>query len=318
MRVIIAGSGFGGLQAALELRGKKEVTEIIIIDSNQTMIYQPDLVYINKGSNYINKKSINLKKLYKSGFSKKQSIKFYNERVVEVRPRDNVLVTSNRKLDFDYLILAFGSVNNYIGIIGSKYSLCLKTPSDYLKVKSEIDDLFLKAKHYSKPSKVVLVGGGVTGVELAAEIKKKVGKYLDVILTHHANRLMNSFPYKVSVYVQKTLKKLGVEIMLGKLAKRFEKGVVVFNDGLTIDASLIIWCGGVKPNPVNYECALRTNQHGAIMVNDYLYSPSKKNIYSVGDGAYQFQNPQPMTAQNAIHQGKHAAKNILLILGKKN
>ena len=114
-RVVIAGSGFGGLDTALKLRKLNKKLEIIVIDKSPFFIYQVSLHEIISGKVKEEKLKINLAKLYQ-----KHKIIFYKDEIVQVKPLEKAIVTMARKLNFDYLVLGFGGITNFFGVEGMK------------------------------------------------------------------------------------------------------------------------------------------------------------------------------------------------------
>jgi NADH dehydrogenase len=247
---------------------------------------------------------------------RRRGIQFVQEEIIEVLSRENAIVTHARKIPFDYLVLAFGGVSNFYGVEGAEQNLlALKTFEDTLRIKEELRVALHKASYYHDPIKIIVCGGGVTGVEAATEIVEIAGKKANVIVCDSGKAVMKGFPSKAVKYVQNVLAVKGIKFLGNARIKKSLPGKLIFADGKEIYASVIVWCGGVKPNPVAQRAAMRTSERGAVMVNEYLQT-SYHNIYAVGDCSYSYKDPVPTTAQSAIKQAKIAAHNILADIAK--
>lgn len=311
-RVVIVGGGFGGLETALRLRDLEKKIEIVLISKNKEFIFKPFLYRVACSRGSFSSISINLKKILH-----KKNIKFYNEEVVHVKPLEQAVVTITRKINFDYLIWTVGSVSNDRNIEGvSINALKLQSKLDAIKIRKNLANELEKSKHYNQKLKVIICGGGITGVQLASQIADKTRKRTSVSLIETSERILKAFGLEVSQYATKVLKKKGINIITNKEIKEIDTGRIQFKEGEPAYAGVIIWCGGIKPNPINYKTGLRTNDKGGIMINEHLQS-SHPLIYAVGDCSYQFKNPKPMTAQTAINQGEVVAYNIHADIQKK-
>ncbi len=305
--IVIAGAGFAGIEAALHLRdlASKKDLDIRVFDKSKYFTYQPSLHMLATGVKSKKAITIDLELL----FSKK-GIRFYPEAIDKVNPKTKTIYSENRKVDFDYLIIGTGTVNNYRNVPGApENALCLKTLADADKIKNSIHHLIDKTKVYSQPPKIVVIGTGLTGVEMAAELADMVKKRAQVILVGTSSHILKGFSFDAIGYAEKILKKKGVDLQFNKSVSKIDSSKVSFRDKSEIYSSLTIWCGGVRANPVNRRLGLRTNEYHFIMVNNFLQT-NFLDVFAVGDCAYQFKTPQAMTAQTASAQGKLAAGNI--------
>ncbi|NQU98947.1 NAD(P)/FAD-dependent oxidoreductase [Candidatus Woesearchaeota archaeon] len=304
-RVIIAGAGFGGLETALRLREKNKKVEIIVIDKKSFFTYKASLHKLISGRSKKKRITIELEELLA-----KHRIKFYNDEVIQVKPLEKAVLTLSRKINFDYIVLSFGGVTNYFGVEGAKEnSFELKEVLDSMKIKKHVMEEVEKAKYYTDRIKIIICGAGLTGVETAGELVDMTKGKAKIILAEANSTIMPGFDKKVIEYAEKVLKKKGVTIINNAHIKRAEKGKITLKDGTEMYSNVMVWCCGIKPNPLTHKTGLRTNDRGAIMVNEYLQT-SHPHIYAIGDCAYLYKNPQPTTALIAIQEGKVTAHNI--------
>lgn len=305
-RVVIAGSGFGGLNLALKLKEAKKDLEVIVIDKNSFFTYIVSLHKLLAGS--IRKKSIliNLEKLYK-----KHNIKFYKEEIVQVKPLEKAIITKLKKINYDYLVLALGSVSQYRGIEGiEENAFNFKSVQDAENIREHVLKELKRSKHHKEPINMVVCGAGLTGVEVAGELADMTKHKAKTILIDALPTIMDGFDKESILYAEKTLKKKGVDIRTNSFITCVDPGQVRLKNKETIYSRTVIWCGGIKPNPVTYKTGLRTSDRGGLMVNNYLQTASP-NVYAIGDCAYMYKNPQATTALIAMGHAETVVHNIL-------
>ncbi|MFH1770058.1 MAG: NAD(P)/FAD-dependent oxidoreductase [archaeon] len=305
-KVVILGSGFGGMESALRLREMNHSLDIRVIDKSAYFTYQVSLHKVMVGNLKRSDIMINLENLYR-----KERIIFYKDEIIQVRPWDKIVVTGSRHLEFDYLVIAVGGVTNYFGTQGIKeYAFELKNVFDAEKIYRQVQNDLDKAKFYKEPINIVVCGGGLTGVEVAGEIADMSKGKAKVIIVESGKTIMKSFPKKAIDYAIKVLKKKAVEIRTGSRVKKAEKGKIILDNKKEIFTNTIVWCCGIKPPLIVHKMGLRTNERGAIITNEYLQT-ARPYIYAVGDCAYIYHNPQPQTALTAIQEAETVAKNII-------
>jgi len=171
--IVVLGAGFGGLRAARLLgKGVKKLGlsgayRVILIDRNPYQTYTPTLYEAATTSkttaNYLDLKSIVT--LPVDGLIKGSGAEFMEDEVKSVDLVGGDIHCAKNNLKFDYLVLAIGSVTNYFNIPGlEQHSMTLKTFMDAIKLRDKILDLYESGK---EEIRVVIGGGGSTGVELA-------------------------------------------------------------------------------------------------------------------------------------------------------
>jgi NADH dehydrogenase len=172
----------------------------------------------------------------------------------------------------------------------------------------------------------VVVGGGPTGIELAAAIQDFVRKALvrdysslmsqtRVLLVEAQDALLSGMKSKMSELAISRLRSRGIEILLKTRITKVWSGGIQTADGQTIPTRTVIWVAGVKPVAVVESLPFNKAKGGRIMVNQYLEVPGSPGVYVLGDCAYSLQEhgsvPYPPTQQVAQRQGPACARNII-------
>jgi NADH:ubiquinone reductase (H+-translocating) len=321
---VIVGGGFGGLAAAIALR--KAPVKVILIDRTNHHVFQP-LLYqvatsvlapsqISSPIRGILRKQKNTTVIMGevTGVGKEQRCVFVNS-----ADREHVPV------HYDYLILATGVRHSYFGHDEfEKFAPGLKNLANAVAIRNKVLEAFEQAEAEKDPQlhqdllTFILVGGGPTGVEMAAAFAVFVRTTLRsdfrridptkarIVLIDGGPRVLGTFAPDLSAAAQKRLEKLGVEVRLGHAVKKIdEEGVIVA--GERIPSKAVIWTAGVAPSPAGKWLGAETDKAGRVRVQGDLRVPWYPNIFVIGDTASLEQDgkPLPGVAQVAIQQGRH-------------
>ena len=314
-RIMIVGGGAGGLELATRLgdtMGKKKQAEITLIDATRTHVWKPLLHEIAAGS--MNPEKHELEYLAQAHWhyfhfrlgrmdglnrAKKEVTiaPFFDEEGVEVIAR--------RTFQYDTLVIAIGSTTNDFGVKGAQeHSITLDTQEQAEKFHRKLHNTMMRGQTQTTPLQpgqldVVIVGGGATGVELAAELHnttRALAAYgLDKIDADHdvkisiveANaRVLVALPVKLSESVEKELQKLKVNVYTGeRVTEVTDKGVQT-HSGRFIPSALVVWAAGIKaPDFLRDLDGLEVNKINQIVVRQTLQSVADDNIFALGDCA---------------------------------
>ena len=314
-RVVIVGGGAGGLELATKLGntlGKKKLAEIILIDAKKTHVWKPLLHEIAAGS--LNPDKDELEYLaqahwhhFKFRYGRVNQVDSKNK-TVSIEPTydiDGTEIIPLRKIKYDTLVLSVGSTVNDFNIPGAKeFAVALDTQDQAERFHQKLHNSILRAqtqKGSVRPGQleVVIVGGGATGVELAAELHKATREMtaygldrvnpdrdISIYLVEASNRLLPALPPKISVSVESELRKLNVKLFLGERVTKVTKEGIETQSGKKILSTLVVWAAGIKaPEFLSQINGIETNSIHQIKVESTLQSTSDANIFAFGDCA---------------------------------
>ncbi|TSC88819.1 MAG: hypothetical protein G01um10143_716 [Parcubacteria group bacterium Gr01-1014_3] len=339
-QIVILGAGFGGLHAAItigkQLRRYKldDKYEVILVDRNDFQTYTPTLYEAattsKETANYLDLKSIITIPVQTA--IKGLPVNFIKGEItkLDLMNGDIHLAREDQEeqIRYEYLLLALGAETNYFNIKGLKEnSLPLKTFYDSIKIRDRVLELFAEKPHI----KIVIGGGGSTGVELAGEIRQWLGELKKelspqcnaaVSIVDAGPRILGPFSERISRKATKRLTKLGVEIVNNSHIAKVQPQLATLEDGKEIPFDLLVWTGGVKSSSLMETMPLKTEPKGRVVVENEMnclpQTPDLKlygKVYGIGD-AICFMNPKtgkamPGVARAAISQATIAAKNII-------
>ena len=269
-------------------------------------------------------------------------IRFWMGELQEIVSNENKIILNNGELQYDYLVIATGTVTNYFGMENvKKNAIPMKTLEDALNMRNtmlqrtEIASNSLDIKEQEELMTIVVAGGGPTGVELSgmfAEMSKTIihkeypelshVKNAKIYLVDGGPALLAPMSKNSQEETLKQIKKLGVEVFLNKQVVDYDGQTVSFKDGSTIRTRNLIWAAGVTAmrfNGLSDEMYGRSNR---LLVDEFNKIIGTENIYAIGDTAFMesdknFPNGHPQVAQPAMQQGKNLAKNLILALANK-
>jgi NADH dehydrogenase len=330
--IVIAGCGFGGLEMAYHLhRMLGNSVKITAIDRNDKFTYYPSLPELAAGK--IKESDITIP--YDILF-KRIKADFLKAEIQEVDWKNKKLQTSGGQVQYDYLVLSLGSQSAYYDIPGAKENTFeFKSVSDAAGIRDQITRLFSSCTADSmdeSATTVVVIGGGLTGVELVTDLKDMLDRVCRdrklprdkcrLILVGRGPRLHPTFNEEVGAFTEKYLNEKGITLVLGTAAAEIRKGEVLLEGGKTIKAGTIIWCAGIKPSEVSEKFGEPSfNKRCGLVLNSYLEFIGDPSIFAIGDCAYckSFEVSPILTAVRAIEQAEFASNNLYCeMTGKKD
>ena len=323
--VVIVGGGFGGLTAAKKL-GKHPV-RVTLIDRNNYHLFQPMLYQVSTSG----LAPADIAAPIRDTLHKQKNTTVLLEEVTGVDTHQQLVLMQNLPpLHYDYLILATGASSNYFGHPEwQSNSPGMKTLADGLEVQQTMLGAFEEAEKEPDEKKrkglltFVFIGGGPTGVELAAASVVHVNHILKgnfqrigpgdarLILVQGPDRILPMFRPDLTAKVEKKLKELGVEIITGVHVKEMDEHGVQVGDEY-IETGNTFWLAGVQASPAGKWLGAEVDRGGRVKVQSDLTVPGHPNIFVIGDTACVMQDgkPLPGVAQPAIQGGHYAAKVI--------
>jgi apoptosis-inducing factor 2 len=281
-KIVVIGGGFAGSLAAKKLEKHFEVT---FIDNKDYFEFTPSV----------------LRTLVEPQHAKKIQVvhSHYLHKAHIVRDEvknitDKSVNTSKESYPYDYLVIASGS----------KYNSPIKDKD--LVITARAHDLRNYAEKLKRSKTVLIIGGGLVGVELAAEIICKFPEK-EVTLVHSKSELIERNPQKARDYVKKFLLKKGVKIIFNQRIE-VNKGVYKTKNK-TFNPDIAFLCIGIMPN---YEhlaphCSISLDERNALCVNDYLQVENHSNVFAAGDIT---NIKEEKTAQSAERQAEVVVRNI--------
>ena len=341
--IVIVGGGAGGLElaTALSKRARRGLDSrippirVTLVDKYLSHLWKPRLHEVAVGLQSIAEAEISFPAhAYRHGYRFEwgglDGIDVANKSidVASTFSVDNTVVLPRRTLSYDALVLAVGSDPNDFHTPGAKeHCLFLNDRNDAQRIRSILlSGLLRLARNLIPTLDVAVIGGGATGVELAADLFRSsahVGTYgghidpaaLRVTVCDAASRLLAANPPAVSQYAAEMMAQYGATLRLNTRVSKVNAEALYTQDGDAIPAAIKIWTAGIKgPDLLSRLNAPGVQHDGRISVDDWLRT-SDAAVFAMGDCAQWIdpdtQRPAPYTAQVASAQAVYLAKTLI-------
>ena len=324
-RIVIVGAGFGGLTCAAALsRVRATVT---LIDRANYHLFQPLLYQVATASLSPGDVAAPVRPLFRDAFN--TDVLFGS--VTGVDTADCTVQMGDKRVPYDYLVLATGATHSYFGRDDwQTFAPGLKRVEDATEIRRRLLTAFERAESTDDDAErralltFLIVGGGPTGVELAGAIAElaRYGMEKDfrrfdpattrVVLVQSGPRVLPTFPERLSSIAQQSLERLGVEVLVGSRVEQIDAdGVGV--SGTRIPARTVLWAAGVVASPAAGWLGVAPGSAGRVKVESDLTVTGLHNVYAIGDTAASAAwhgQPVPGLAPAAKQGGTYVARHI--------
>lgn len=296
--VLIIGGGFAGVTVAQEL--EKQGVKTMLIDKKDyfevTFATLRNITAPNKTKNGARKK-----------YSDFLSGQFIQGSVTELTSTSAKLL-NDTDIEFKQAVIASGTRYSSMPVAKS---------NDAMDIDSRNKELLSFNEQLTAAKKVLVIGGGVVGVELAGEIAYAMPN-ISLSLAHNSDVLLNGFADKTQNKSLVQLRQLGVNVVFNSGYQKIDNHYVDKNTGKVSDADLVFEATGALPNNeyIKENLSHILNDYGYVQVNDNLEVVGENNLYALGDIA---DVGEPKLGYLAQEQGKYLSKLIVKRLnGKSN
>ena len=313
-RIVIVGGGAGGIELATKLgrRLGRRRAHVTLIDAARTHLWKPLLHEVAAGTLDSHENELEyLAQAYACHFHFR--LGFADEidrhqRTVSLAPLHNEQgeeIVPRRSIEYDTLVLAVGSVSNDFGIEGaSQYCFFLDSKEQAENFQEHLIESFLYAHARGGPESeselhVAIVGGGATGVELAAQLYDVTrqftrygmdgidpSRHIRVFIIEAAEHILPALPERISDATRAQLERLGTRVIEGQRVVTVDPDAIHTVGGTIVPAGIKVWAAGIKaPDFLGGIEWLDTTSTNQVLVNENLQSVSDEHVFAIGDCA---------------------------------
>ncbi|KJH63877.1 NAD(P)/FAD-dependent oxidoreductase [Acinetobacter calcoaceticus] len=318
-RIIIAGSGFAGLWAALaaqraiHLASQEQNIEVVMVSPSPNVGIRPRLyeaVLENMNPDISELLGVVGVKFLAGWVNQIDG----DQQTIEVSTTDD----NKQTLSYDRFILATGSTTFMPPIPGlTEYGFSVSTLEDAEKLDQHLKNLANKPANAARNT-VVVAGGGLTGLETVTEMPERLRSILGetnvrVVLVDSSIEIGAAMGDEAATVIREALTELGVEGKAGLRVTALDASGVTLSNGERIETETVIWTAGMRANSLTSQIAGEKDNLGRILGDAYLHAPEAKNVFVTGDTVKvptdDFGNFNVMSCQHAMSLGRVAGYN---------
>lgn len=323
-KLIILGTGFAALSLLRKINTK--LYDITLVSPRNHFLFTPLLPSTTVGT-------IEFRSIIEPIRTARLRAAYYQAHAVSINTDTQEIVCESVAnahrfpLSYDYLVIAVGAVSNTFNIPGvEKYALFLKELGDARLIRKSIIQNLEQANtpglsngERMRLLHFVVVGGGPTGVELAAEMHDFVSDDLiksfpslvpdvQITLLEATNKILNTFDEKLSRYALKIFQRQKIDVRIESIVTHVGEREIQLRDGSRLPFGLLIWSTGNTQTKFVASQKMPTNSYGRILTDRYFQVKGFSNIFAIGDCATGETQDYPATAQVAMQAGKYLGR----------
>lgn len=296
-KLVLLGGGYGGMRILHRLLPNQlpPDIEIILIDKNPYHCLKTEYYALAAGT--ISDQHVRV------SFPEHPQLRLAFAEVTNIDLENKLVHLRNQEsISYDDLVIGLGCEDKYHNVPGAdEYTCSIQTIDNSRETYQKLNNLGAGAT-------VCIVGAGLSGVELASELRESRPD-LKIKLFDRGKMILSSFPQRLSNYVQCWFEEHGVEVINGANITKVEPNIV-YNHDEPVECDVIVWTAGIQPNRVVREMSVEKDQQGRVILTKHHHLPNDEHVFVVGDCA---SLPHAPSAQLAEAQ----AEQIVQVLVKR-
>jgi len=312
--IVIVGAGFGGMTVASNLKRLNPSLPILVVDSESKFIFKPLMYEVLSEELSMWETAPEFSKIFSN-----LGITFLRNCLTKIKFDEKILeFNDDLKIGYEFLILCTGSISNSFSVKGvDENCYFFNNLNDLKKLKSFLQ----KSQNFKLKKNLFVIGAGPSGVEIACKINDIYENKFEINIVERSNQILGQNKIFNREEAEKALERRKINVLLNSTVQEISDQKISILDDAEIkdlDQDIVIWTAGVKPN-LSYIGEQVTQIDGRISVNDKFQIDNWVNTFAIGDIAIvQGMEDLPLTAQVAMQQGNHLAKNIELFFQQKD
>ena len=325
-KLVVLGSGFAAFSLLKEIDTR--LFEVTAVSPRNYFLFTPLLPSTTVGT-------IEFRSIIEPVRKACPDVRYYQAICTSVDPERKQIICEGApdgtgfELPYDVLVIGIGAVSNTYGISGVKeHALFLKDLADARAIRQRIIECFEQAAQPGTPEdqrkrilQFVVVGGGPTGVEFAAEMHDFLREDLEkaypdltpsvtIILLEATHQILSTFDATLGAYTMRLFRRQRIQVRTGTPVVRVEEEKIVLRDGIEVPYGLLVWSTGVGPTDLANALPFSKDRGFRILTDDYFSVNGARGVYSIGDCAVIEGKDLPATAQVAQQEGRFLAQHL--------
>ena len=325
-RLVVLGSGFAAFSLLRKIDYRRY--DVTVVSPRNHFLFSPLLPSTTVGTIEFRSIIEPIRTLIDKG-----NIAFYQGICTHIDPQTQTITGAGVfdhepfLLNYHRLVIAVGAINKTFGIPGvTEHAMFLKELADARAIRQRIIECFERASmpltnedERRRLLHFVVVGGGPTGVEFAAELHDflvqdlrhwfpEQSQEVRITLLEASNTLLNTFDAKLSAYTVKRFRRDRIDVRTGALVTRVEDKRILLSDGSSIDYGLVVWSTGIGATPLIQQLPFAKDRAQRLTTDNFFSIDDKRTVFAIGDCATRAGDALPATAQVAMQEGVYLAR----------
>lgn len=313
-RIVILGAGYAGVRAAQVLLADLGDHELTVIDRASCHQIVTEMYRVASGDLPEERVCLPIWRLLPAH----PRLTVLQAEVQEIRPRDREVATERGRVPYDLLVVALGATTEYYDVPGARrHALTLQYLDSAVRLRRRLRELAAR----ERGGRLVIIGGGLTGVELAGEIRDSFPEHFDLTIVQAAPAILPEEDAQLAAFAQRELEAHRITVHRGTAVREVRPHSVLLENGAELPADLTVWTGGVRANELPAAAGLPCGQRGRVLVDAHLEVQGWPGIFAAGDvaavPARGGAGLLPPTAQLAVQEGAAVGRNIRRVLADR-
>mgnify|MGYP006283350941 CR=1 FL=1 len=305
--VVVVGGGFAGLEAVRAIRRRVPEAAITVIDANPYATMVPALPDVVSGR--IPEDA--LVRPLEEVLDPESRLVIDPVRSVDLDKR--LVFGSENEYRYDYLVIANGSKPNYFGFQPQEGGQ-LHSVHSYPRAMAFREEFSRRTRQQAAPTTVV-VGGGYTGLEVAASLRfgtEGSGAHPRILVVELAEDVVPFIPEKTRSKIRGYLESRDIEVRTGTSLEALVGQRAELSDGEKIEDALVCWSAGMRAALEEVEGTVDRTRDGRFVTDVNLALPAHPEVFVAGDAAALNKGGETLrrAVNFSIYSGRQAGKNV--------
>ncbi|MBS4208536.1 NAD(P)/FAD-dependent oxidoreductase [Bacillus sp. FJAT-50079] len=288
-KLVLLGAGYGNMRILRELLPNQLPDDIEIILVDRVPYHCLKTEYYALAAGTVSDQDVRVT------FPEHPRLKKRYGEIETIDLKESVIYFSDGEpLTFDELVIGLGCEDKFHNVPGADvFSHSIQTIGKSRETYQTLNNL-------PASSIVSIVGGGLSGIELASELRESRPD-LTIKLFDRGKTILSSFPERISRYVQNWFHTNGVEVINEANITKVEQGLI-YNHDRPVSTDVVVWTAGIQPNKIVRDLDVEKDGQGRVVLTKHHYIPKYENVYVVGDCASLPYAPSAQLAEGQAEQ----------------
>ncbi|MBS4205250.1 NAD(P)/FAD-dependent oxidoreductase [Lederbergia citrea] len=288
-KLVLLGGGYGNMRVLRELLPNHLPDDVTITLIDRVPYHSLKTEYYALAAGTVSDQEVRV------SFPEHPHLHMQYGEVTKIDLEENLIHMANSDpVPYDELIIGLGCEDKFHNIPGAN----IHTHS--IQTIGKARDTYQTLNNLPANSVVSIVGGGLSGIELASELRESRPD-LKIKLFDRGKTILSSFPERISRYVQNWFNTNGVDVVNEANITKVEEGILYNNDE-PVQSDVIVWTAGIQPNHLVREMDAEKDQQGRVVLTKYHNIPGNEHVYVVGDCASLPYAPSAQLAEGQAEQ----------------